>query len=221
MAEPTEVLLNKPTIVNWALAELGLSPKFSIDNATGLGAMVDIFWTRAVGRCFGLHDWTFCRITHQLTRQAAAPVNGYAYGFDLPGGILGEPVRYLNAPPRHCREPVRDTRIEGRTVFADEAQLWTVSKVPVDPQYWDPQFADCFAVALASYLAVPMTQDLDLKDRKEKQAFGDPREGGAGGMFGRLIAQNMAAHPVGANLLANDPLTAGRSAGGHWYGRHG
>ncbi len=215
MADPSDALLTKPMIVNWALSELGMPAKFSTDDATDLGRLVAIFWPRALARCFGLYEWTFCRKTHLLTRQAETPVTGYAYGFDLPGGIFGEPFKYLRNP--RSPEPVRDVRIEGRTVFADELVLYSVSKVAVDPQYWDPQFADCFAVALAAMLAVPIAQDADMEAAKEEKAFGSAREDGAGGMFGRLIAQNRAAHPMSAPA-APTTLDGGRTG---WAGKFG
>lgn len=208
--------LDKPMIVNWALAELGLQPAFSIDDSTGLGRQVAIFWPRAVGHCFGLHDWTFCRQTFQLQRQSATPQTGYAYGFDLPGSRIGQPVKLLEDPRRQT--PIRDSRIEGQTLFCDEPTAYAVCKVPVAPEIWDLQWADAFAVALAYYLSIPLTQDPDLAELKKRDAFGTPSEGGTGGLFGRLIAQDRAAGPVGAPMLAEDPLTAGRTSG-PWHGR--
>jgi hypothetical protein len=211
-----DALFSKVEVVNWSLVELGQAPAYSIDTATALGAIVDTMWPRAVARCFGLHDWTFCRRTHLLTRQAATPVTGYAYGFDLPGGRIGEPMRYLRDP--RTRAVVRDVRIEAGTVFSDEPVLYAVCRMAVDPEQWDAQFADCFASALAGFLAVPLLQDSDLADEKLQLAFGPPSQGGSGGAFGRLIAQIRSAEPQGAEMLAADPLTAGRGAG-PWYGR--
>lgn len=210
-----ETQLDKAMIVNWALPEIGLAPTFTIDEATALGAQVDIFWTRAIGHCFGLHDWTFCRRTTRLTRQEEEPQTGYRYGFDLPGNKIGPPQKVLSDP--RSQLPVRDFRIEGQTLYADEAQVWAVCKVPVAPTSWDWQWASAFATCLASMLAVPLLQDQDLAAEKWGMAFGSPSQGGTGGMFGRLIAQDRAAGPVGANIMAQDPLTAGRFAG-PWHG---
>lgn len=207
--------LTKAMIVNWALAELGLKPNFSIDEETTLGAVVDIFWPRCMGRCFGLHDWPFCRETQKLTRQEATPVNGYAYGFTLPDGRIGVPQKVTRDPQN--KSPVRDWRIEGDTLFCNEETVYAVVKLQVDPAAWDPQFADCFAVALASYLAVPLLQDLELAAEKEKRAFGTAQEGGAGGMFGRLIAQARTAGPVAEPMEAH--TLAGGRTDGPWYGR--
>lgn len=212
----TDETINQAKIVNWALAELGLAPAFSIDDATSLGGQVDIFWPRAIGHCFGLHDWTFCRRTAKLTRQTATPVTGYAYGFDLPGDRIGPPQKLL-ADPR-SEIPLRASRIEGQTLYADEADVYAVCKVRVDPAVWDWQWASAFATCLASMLAVPLTQDMELAAEKWVMAFGSRSEGGTGGVFGRMIAQDRAAGPVGSNLLQNDPLTAGRFSG-DWHGR--
>ncbi|WP_127523665.1 hypothetical protein [Mesorhizobium sp. Z1-4] len=209
--------LTKATIVNWSLVELGQAPNFSITEETRLGGIVDKMWPRAVARCFGLTDWPFCRRTYSLTRQSATPVTGYRYGFDLPRPRFGPPVKYLEGNPRDNR-PVRDTRIEGETVFADTETLSAVCLVEVNPEYWDGQFADCFAIALASYLSVPLLQDIELAREKEELAFGKRMEGGAGGAFGRLIAQHRAAGPLATPTDAST-LSGGRS-GGAWHGRY-
>lgn len=213
---PEETPLTKADVVNWALAELGQASNFSIDEETSRGAHVAVFWPRAIGHCFGLHDWTFCRRTTQLSRQEATPTTGYVYGYDLPGDKIGPPQKVLSEPRNE--QPVRHFRIEGQTLFADEPAVWVTCKVPVDPAYWDWQWASAFATALSGYLAVPLLQDLDLQAEKFGQAFGTRSEGGAGGAFGRLVAQDRAGAPVGSNMLANDPLTAGRSSV-PWHGR--
>jgi hypothetical protein len=213
---PDETELDKAMIVNWALAEIGQASNFSIDEDTPRGAQVAIFWPRTIGHCFGLHDWTFCRRTSQLSRQEATPDTGYAYGFDLPGDRIGPPQKLL--PDPRSEQPLRHYRIDGQTLSADEPAVYAVCKVPVDVSIWDWQWASAFATALAGYLAVPLLQDLDLAAEKFGQAFGTRSEGGTGGMFGRLIAQDRASSPVGSNMLANDPLTAGRFSG-DWFGR--
>ncbi|MBS9720039.1 hypothetical protein JYU29_04970 [Tianweitania sp. BSSL-BM11] len=203
----SEGLIDKPVIVNWALAELGLPPSFSTDDQTQLGRNVNIFWPRAVARCFALHDWTFARQTFPLARLAEQPVTGYSYGFTLPNRI-GEPMKLLSDP--RDESPIRESRIEGNTLFADEPAVWAVCKVETDPAIWDPAFADAFAIVLAAYLAIPLTADADSRTAMLREAFGTPSEGGTGGMFGRLLAQNKAAHPVASPIDRFDPLSASR-----------
>lgn len=212
-----EAEITKVMIVNWALVELGLAPKFSDDDETSLGGFVDIFWPRALARSFGLHDWTFCRQTFLLQRQNATPVTGYAYGYDLPGNRVGPALKLLSDPRRET--PIRDFTVEGKTVFCDEERVYARCKVMVDPVDWEPQFSDAFATLLASYLAVPLLQDSQMAADKEANAIGTPSTGGAGGIFGRMIAQDRSAAPVSSPAVS-DALDGGRVGGAPWHGRY-
>lgn len=203
-----DAIITKATIVNWALIELGQPANFSIDTENALGGIVDLCWTRVVDRTFGLHDWTFCRRTAKLTRKEATPVTGWAYAFDMPGDKVGDPLKVTVDPA--CEAPLRNYHLEGTELHANEATVYVRCRVLVDPQYWDPAFRDAFTIALAAQLAVPLLQSIELRDDMTKSAFGTPSQGGTGGAFGRLIAQNRAAAPLASPLLRNDPLSDAR-----------
>jgi hypothetical protein len=196
------------TLVNQALIDLGQPANFSIDNRTKLGGIVDIVWPGIVDETFGLHDWTFCRKTFKLNRHEDAPESGWRYAFDLPGNKVGDPLAILIDARRN--QVLREFYLEGTEVHCDVPEIWARCRVLVDPRYWDPAFRAAFRKALAAEFAVPLLQDVDLKDALRREAFGAPQEGGAGGKFGRLIAQNRAASPQGAPLYENDPLTSAR-----------
>lgn len=203
-----ESQITQATLVNQALIDLGQSPNFSIDQNTGIGGIVDIVWPGVVDETFGLHDWTFCRKTFKLNRHANAPQSGWKYAFDLPGNKVGDPLAILRDARRN--DVLREYYLEGFEVHCDVAEIWARCRVLIDPRYWDPAFRAAFRKALAAELAVPVLQDIDLKNELRKEAFGTPSEGETGGKFGRLIAQNRAASPIGAPLYENDPLTTAR-----------
>lgn len=200
--------ITQATLVNQALIDLGQPPNFSIDQATPLGGIVDIVWPGVVDETFGLHDWTFCRRTFKLSRRAAAPDSGWKYAFDLPGNRVGDPLAILIDPRRN--HVLREYYLEGTEVHCERDEIWARCRVAIDPRYWDPPFRAAFRKALAAELAIPLLQDPDLKIALRQEAFGTPSQGGAGGKFGRLIAQNRAASPIGAPLYDNDPLTSAR-----------
>jgi len=207
MSEP----ITRATIANWALVDIGIPPNYSIDEGDGddtLGQHVDLLWQRVVDRCFGLHDWTFCRRTFLLVKKDAAPVTGYPYAFALPDGRVGDPLKISTDP--QCTQALRDYHIEGDELHARSTAIYLRSRVMVDPQYWDPAFRAAFVTAFAGYLAIPCLQDIDMKASKLAEAFGTPSQGGAGGEFGRLIAQNRAAQPMPSPTDAPDPLVSAR-----------
>ncbi|RIY03262.1 hypothetical protein D3218_00355 [Aureimonas flava] len=201
--------IDKATIVNRALGRLGQAPVFSLDGENHVTGHVDGVWDDVVAECFGLHDWSFCRRTTKLTRLAVEPGNGWSYGFALPGDRIGEPLLVLAAvaPAEHV---LRDFSIEAGVLYARAANVWARCKVAVDPEAWDIGFRGAFVTALASALAVPMQSDQGLQDDLRAQAFGTPSQGGTGGQFGRLVAQNRAGSPVGSPFLRGDPLTDAR-----------
>lgn len=209
--------IDRATIINQALTGIGAGPMFSEDDGSELSEQIEATWQVAVDHVFGMHDWSFARKTYRNKRLADRPDNGWRYAFELAGNRLGNPLKTMARPP----EPLRNFALEEGFLFANEADTFSVYKVLVDPDYWDPSFRAAFVVALGGYLAVPVWQDGQLQDDKFTQAFGTPSREGTGGMIGRLMAQDKASQPVGDALLASDPLTAVHHTGGGtypWYG---
>jgi len=197
------------SVVNYALVTcLGLPPKFSIDGETKLGGIVDLVWPNVVDQTFGIADWTFCRRTSKLNRRDEAPITGWKYAFDLPDDKVGDPLKL--ARDGFCEQPIHRFDLEGLQVHCNEDAVFARCRVLVDPEYWDPAFRACFVTALGSALAVPLLQDTSLRDDLYQEAFGTPSQGGSGGVFGRLIAQNEASAPKSSPFTRHDPLTAAR-----------
>ncbi len=204
----SEQTLDMATIVNRALVGIGMPPSFSVSDTTSFGLICQQRFALCRDRVFSLHDWSFLRRTSRLVRHATTPQNGWTYGFDLPGDRLGAPLKLLTALRPECT--LRDYQIEGSSVYCQETALWARCKVALDPQYWDSGFVAAFITALEGYLAVPQLQDLELETARLQTAFGASREGGAAGLFGRLIAQDLAAQPIESPFTRGDPLSDAR-----------
>lgn len=213
-----EQTVDKPTIINWALNDIGAYAQFSIDDQSELAEKCNAAWQLAIGRAFGLHDWSFCRRTTKLARLAETPETGWTYAHQLSGDALGPPLKLL-ARAGSSPEPLRDFAIEGNLVFSECIDVWAREKVLVDPGQWTPPFLTAFTTALAGYLAISVSHDENMRDMKLAEAFGSPSQGGAGGLFGRLVAQDRAGAPLGANMAESAELVTTRQTAGAWYGR--
>ncbi|UYT57497.1 hypothetical protein OHI65_13475 [Brucella sp. MAB-22] len=202
-------LVDKPTLINRALVlHLGEAPVYSIDAEDDLSGSCDAAWDEAISHCFGLHDWSFARRTQKLNRLANRPENGWEYGFQLPGDRIGPPQKLLRSI--HPETPLRNYILEAGNVYANEPDVWGRCKVLVDPEYWPVDWRVAFLMALGSALAKPVIEDEQLEETLRIKAFGTPSQEGTGGAFGRLIAQDRAAAPVGSSPWADDPLTSAR-----------
>ncbi|CDZ67633.1 Hypothetical protein NGAL_HAMBI2605_59140 [Neorhizobium galegae bv. orientalis] len=210
--------IDKATIINWALTDIGAGPMFSIDDDSDLAEQIENTWQPVIDRTFGMHDWSFARKTFRNQRHAVTPDNGWGYGFDLPGGRIGNPLKIMDDARR--RTPVRDFTIEEGKLYCDREDTWSLCKVEVDPDTWPPEWRGAFVIALGGYLAVPVWQDTDMRSDKLVEAFGTASRDGTGGLFGRLMAQDKASNPVGEPQAQEDVLTNARHSGGdHWAGR--
>jgi hypothetical protein len=210
--------IDKITIINWALTDLGVGAVYSVDDDSDLSVSIEHVWQRTTDECFAMHDWSFARRTTKLARLVDPPQNGWTWSFDLPGDKIGDPIKIMASIS--TPEPLRTFMIEGMRVHAHEPDLWAVCKCAVDPDHWDPAFRAAFTIALSGYLAVPIASDPNARDAKLQEAFGTPGQQGTGGRFGRLMAQNKASQPVGQPLLNQDPLSAARWGNGAypWHG---
>lgn len=213
--------IDRATIINWALTDIGAGPMFSVDDDSDQAEQIANVWQAVVDRTFGLTDWSFSRQTRKLVRRAAKPENGFANGFDLPGDRIGNPLRYWSHP--RDRRPIRDFTLEAGVFYCDCAEAWSLCKTYVDPDYWPTDWRSAFIVALGAYLAVPIWQDDDMRDGRLAEAFGSPSQQLTGGMFGRLIAQDKASNPIGDPQSLDNPLVNARYSGSadlSWHGRY-
>lgn len=201
--------IDKATIINWALTDIGAGPMFSVDDDGDLAYQIENVWQAVVDRTFGMHDWTFARQTYRNTRHADRPENGWSYGFDLPGNRIGNPLKIMDQAG-HSPRPLRNFTIEAGKLYCEAPETWSLVKVAVDPDTWLPEWRAAFVVALGAYLAVPVWQDKDLRADMLVEAFGTASREGTGGLFGRLMAQDKASNPIGSPQANDDPLTNAR-----------
>lgn len=204
----SDAAVNRARLVNQALGQLGASANFSADSTGRLAGTVDLVWPLTVGHCFGLHAWTWAREVRSLARRSDGQSGGYEFAFDLPPDTSGPQIRFF--ADGDCRSIIRDFRIIGTVMNCRVPAVWAESPYPVDPVGWHPFFSAAFVIALASRLAVPLMQDTQSRDALHEQAFGSPSEGGVGGLFGRLIAQDTGRQPQESPMRWADPLTAAR-----------
>lgn len=200
--------IDRVHVVNRALIKLGLPASYSIDDESELGGQVDLVWPGTVARVMALHDWSVFRKTVRPVALSSFDPNGWQYGFSLPADRVGNPIAVLSDVQREAY--LRDFMYEGGLLFTNVSAVWVRIRVMQDPQYWDSAFVEAFAIALASALAVPLLQDVELEQSRARDAFGDEREQGGGGLFGKLITLDRASHPQGRGFLSNAPLIAAR-----------
>lgn len=203
-------------IINRALARIGSSPIFALDEETPLARQAAAVYYDRRDALLGLHPWRFARKTSKLTQVPKAAEqgwsedgqwgNGYAHAYHLPGEALGAPVKIL-PNPRMPHHPLRDFLLEEGRLYADREPLWGAFTVPVSPQLWPPAFRMAMIVLVAGDLAVPVSHDSKLAETLITYGEGPPDAGGTGGLVGKALAADVSGSPGPSPLQQSDDLT--------------
>ncbi len=196
-------------IVNRALARFAAPPLITLDDESDLAQAAQQIYLTKVESALGKLHWRFAAKTFALSRLADAPLSGWRYAYQLPGGGLGLPEKLMPSP-RRPDLVLREFEIEAGEVHCDADAVWARCTVMVEPSYWPPEFREAVIVGIASALCVPITHDMKLAETLHREAYGDPREGGTGGLLGRAIANEIASSPPRADMGSENPLTDAR-----------
>lgn len=196
-------------IVNRALARFGAPPLMGLDDDSDLARAAQLIYLTDVEAALGKLPWRFASRTFALSRLTGRPQSGWTYAYQLPGELLGLPEKFLT-DGRNPESLLREFAIEAGQVHCDRDRLWASGVTLVAPTYWPPEFRKAIIVGLAAALCIPVTHDLALADTLKREAYGDPREGGTGGLLGRAIARELANAPPQTDLYGDNPLTDAR-----------
>lgn len=210
---------NHLEVANECLAAIGAGDITSFDEETELAEQVQKVYFPRLDAIFGVHFWSFAGRTFKLDGLAPIAengydtaakvfVNGWRYGFAMPGGRLSAPRRVM-IDPRRPDDPFRDYAIEENAIYTDRAPLWAAFTVRADPLAWSPAFRLAVITICAADLCVPITHDRALAADLIVKGMGTPEENGRGGQLGQAIAKDISGAPI-ASPLRHDPLSDAR-----------
>jgi hypothetical protein len=131
--------------------------------------------------------------TVPLSRLSTPPLSGYAYVFDVPGGLQGAPLRVMDT----LRAGHRFTEyalVDGK-VHSDAEALWAEVRYRPDPQEWPAGFRSATIAALAARLAMAFASDDKFKQVFDREAYGTPEENYRGGKMRVAIFEDSRATP--------------------------
>lgn len=146
-------------ICNLALVAIGDTTITSLDEATKRANVCKLWYPISRDATLRAHPWNFAEKRASLVRIAGeTPVMDFSYLFQLPADCLK--VRRLSDAQYDV-----PYRIEGDRLLCDDPTasiLYTFREI--NPQAYDGLFVEAFVYRLASNIAYPIRQDLNLAD---------------------------------------------------------
>ena len=216
--------IDKVYIVNDALGRFGASTvDLEVDNSRA--DRLNKIYNGTMAFAFGLHVWTMlkatvkCDLIDKVSNGVDASgnwPNGFAYAHEKPGNLVGA-VRKISSS---SQPKITNFELEGSWVYTNEPEIWIAGRFSKTPELWPDAWREAFTVLLAGEFAVPESANEELENKFLTRALGTPSQRNLpGGMFGRLVAQDLAENPPDSPFRGGDILTDARQSGGNWHGR--
>lgn len=148
-------------VCNKALALLGANTILSLDDNQTEAIVCKAAYTAVRDKVLEDRAWTFATGRGSLTPDAAPPAFGYSHRFLIPSNI----IRVLSVD-----EPEGDNRLK----WAREGEYILTGVSVVNIKYikrvddlgkWSPAAIDALSYALASEIAVPLTDNATMMER--------------------------------------------------------
>ncbi len=126
-------------------------------------------------------SWSYQKV--QLARLAAAPINEWAYAYQLPGDMISGVRALFNTSDTGARPLRQGWEIYGDQVYTDEETVYIDYQTSVDETKMPYYFVHLLRHAMAGELGMVITDQITKADYFRQLAFGTPGENGRGGLF--------------------------------------
>lgn len=192
-------VIDELAVANKALAVFAGGSITAFDEGTPLADTCNAIVPHIIDRCLISQAWRMNLATRRLERIAFTtedplPPNGYRFGYAFPANALRGPFRISTVRDRRT-PPLRDWTREGRRVFCDAEDIFGEFLLRLSPDQWGPTFLDFVVTACAAELVVPVCDDKDHAAELHAKAWGTAREGGRGGLAGKVLDEDIATNP--------------------------
>ena len=171
------------SICSDALILLGASPISSFTEGTDAAQACDRLYPDLRDTLLASYRWSWNTSKVLLARLEAAPINEWLYSYQLPGDMLSG-VQSVFASSGTNESPLRyGWEIYGDKLYTNLETVYIDYQTSVNESKFPQYFVQMLRTALASELAVIITDQIQKADYYRSLAFGTPGENGRGGQF--------------------------------------
>lgn len=177
-----------------ALVRLGSKGIDSFEDGTDKAITCEEVYTSVVESELSLYPWRFAMKKASLSRLADTPTNEYQYAYQLPTDRIGEPFAVFNSTSSSALV-VKNYEIYADKLFTNETVC--IIDYPFKPaeSAFPAYFTEFLVLALASNMAMPITDSTSKAEYYFTKAYGTTSENFLGGALGKARRANSAQQP--------------------------
>jgi len=177
-------------IVSNALHKIGEAALSSwSDTRTDLVNVCQNTYEQLAKASIAAHPWRFAMKKAELSRSAeVTPIGEWKYAFLIPGDAISSTTFALFSDSANDTTTAR-FEVFGRYIYSDHERLFADYKRLPPSAEWPVTFVDFLETALASRLAIPVTDTRSYFEDYQILAYGKPSDDGLGGLLGVALSQ--------------------------------
>lgn len=203
---------NDVQICSQALLRLGAKAIGSFDDVTDRASLCSNIYPTKKDQILSIHDWKFTLQKKQLQRKADAPVSGSSFEYAMPNDRLTESIITMYNTGSAGAPPFKDFEIQGDGVLTDATELFADYQSNGSQEAsWPPYFVELIIKAMMVELAMPITDQANMRISLFSEVYGTPVEFGRGGMVGQCVGRNSREDPP--RVFTDFSLTLARAEG--------
>lgn len=207
---------SKEDVASQALARLGEPAISSFLEDTETAEKVNQLYEPTILNLLSRYQWVFASKRAALAIDGGkTPANEWTYGFLMPTArteMVGQPYRVYNSTAVSAPE-FFEYELEGRYVLTNATTIVIEYTQRLAESLWPGYFERLAVEALASVLALPVTESTSKEEFHSIKAFGTTSERYEGGLFGVAMRADAVGSPMRTLLDDYDPMTAARFGG--------
>ena len=199
-------MVSKFDICSTALVELGEDTISSFTANTPPSKICGQVYPEYIKYLLSIYAWKFSKKKVQLARLTTAPINEWSYAYQMPSDMLMMHGLFNSSSVGIL--PQTNYEIFQDQIFTNETTVYIDYQFQPDESNFPPFFTQFAIVAIASKLAMPITDDRGIEELKSLKAFGSPSDNLNGGLFG--VAKKLDSLQDPTSAIRADTLLSAR-----------
>ena len=175
------------SICSDALVMLGASVISSFDEGSPAATACSRLYPSLKDTLLSGYDWSWSMKKTQVSRLVTAPINEWKYAYQLPGNMLTGVNAVFDSASDSARPINSGWEVYGSQIFTNLETVYIDYQESVVETTMPPYFVRLLRIAMASELAIVITDQVQKMEYLRGIAFGSPGENGRGGLFREAV----------------------------------
>lgn len=171
------------SICSDALILLGASPISSFTEGSDAAQACDRLYPDLRDTMLSTYVWSWTLKKSQISRLSTNPINEWEYAYQLPGDMLSGVLAVFETNGTNERSKRYGWEVYGDQLYTNMETAFIDYQASISETKMPNYFVRLLRTALASELAIVVTDQATKADYFKAQAFGSPNENGRGGLM--------------------------------------